>query len=842
MTNEQETGLLPMRPPPTESATDHVPVRAVDAVDQAPRRGLTSELTQLDRQPSADSAASLLARQAAALTGAAAVMLRHQDYLVVAAAEPASAVWLNSALVLSDPALAGLAPVQAALTGQAVEAGGVASAAWPLLHQPHQALPLLHNDILLGVLIAAGPTATDACLLERLSDLAALASQALSLPQPRNGALQHDLAVMHELSRVVSGGGQAAMLEQLVATIASALGVRRCLLRLPDEQGRLIIHARHGRTGPLTPPLVLGDDEIAEVYLNGQPRIINQPASDSTDRANWAIQRAIHVPLNAGSRTIGVLTVADPVPDRPFSTDDLRVLTTSAHLVALAIEYDRLFVIAQDTSSHLAAMLAAIPDSVIVIDKNLRVVELNGATRQLLQLPTAVAGRGPLQELLDRLPIVLPNGYRARIDDLAPVQALRQDETVTTEFHLMLDPDLPTICQCHAAPLHDASGRVVGAIGITRDISVERRLLGYVEAQQRSLKTIISGLPEGVIVAEAPSGQIIAANPAAEQLLGLALQGETAPRVTDLAFGQPDGNAFPAGEGPIARSFGHGERCLSAEISYTAPGRPSRILLINAAPLADPGVTARAGVLVFQDITASKEEQQRRDDFLSAVSHELKTPLTTIKGYTDLIQRRLTRDSTIDRYRRPLGTIHHQIDRMTRLVNDLLDLSRIEGDLFEIELELVKLNEVVSHALEHARVAAAFHQFALELPPAPVTIRADRGRLEQVLGNLLSNAAKYSPEGSTITIGLASVGAEALVSCRDEGIGISPQHQELLFKRYYRVPGTTSNGLGLGLYISHEIVTRHRGRLWVESRPGRGSTFWLAFPLVAPPETGPSGA
>jgi PAS domain S-box-containing protein len=355
---------------------------------------------------------------------------------------------------------------------------------------------------------------------------------------------------------------------------------------------------------------------------------------------------------------------------------------------------------------------------------------------------------------------------------------------------------------------------------------------GQSDMQRRWLRTIIGELPEGVIVAEAPGGRILAANPAAERLLGMTLRDGLAVGLTTLSFRRIDGARLPPEEQPLNRTLLHGESCLAVEVRYDPPDGPPRILLLNTAPLRDILGIPHGGVAVFQDITDRRAEQQRRDDFLSVASHELKTPLTSIKGYADLINRRLMRDGQGARHQRSLAIITHQIDRMTRIVDDMLDLSRLERGRFEIKFGLVNMNDIVGRAVEQAGTAAVYHTLRVRLPPHACLVRADGERLEQALSNLLSNAFKYSPEGSAVTVRLAVEEGEAVVAVTDQGAGIAPEHQIHLFERYYRVPGTAGGGLGLGLFIAHEIVARHGGRLWVESAAGRGSTFSVALPLV----------
>ena len=219
---------------------------------------------------------------------------------------------------------------------------------------------------------------------------------------------------------------------------------------------------------------------------------------------------------------------------------------------------------------------------------------------------------------------------------------------------------------------------------------------------------------------------------------------------------------------------------------------------------------------VIEDITARKQLERQKDEFLGVASHELKTPLTTLKMLAQLTRRRLERAGLLDvdhgaRMERAIG-------RMERLVNDLLDVSRIESGRLALHMETLDLVEVCRQAAED-QMDATDRTMTLLLPKQRVPVVADADRIGQVLANLLSNASKYSAQDSPLTLSLRKDGDEVVVSVRDEGAGIPAELVTQLFGRFYRVPGVqvqngSGVGLGLGLYIAKEIVERHGGRIW----------------------------
>ncbi|MDI3287443.1 ATP-binding protein [Polyangium sp. 15x6] len=296
-----------------------------------------------------------------------------------------------------------------------------------------------------------------------------------------------------------------------------------------------------------------------------------------------------------------------------------------------------------------------------------------------------------------------------------------------------------------------------------------------------------------------------------------------------------------------------GEPLVGVEISARVPATPDhdRHWLASYYPVRTArGELLGVGVVVV-DLTEQKraevvraklyQEAQEairvRDDFLSIASHELKTPLATLTLRLEQIARRLRDGLPVDK--EPIVRALAQVGRLTALTNDLLDVSRIAEGRLTIRAEQVSLADLAREAVANAAISLQKHAIVMVEPFDDLVVIGDRSRLAQVIANLLDNAVKYSPSGGTIRVALAKRDSQALLSVTDPGIGIPKEQQGMLFERYFRArnaPITAYGGLGLGLYISRDIVERHGGRIWMESEVGQGSTFTVALPLEGPQE------
>lgn len=224
-----------------------------------------------------------------------------------------------------------------------------------------------------------------------------------------------------------------------------------------------------------------------------------------------------------------------------------------------------------------------------------------------------------------------------------------------------------------------------------------------------------------------------------------------------------------------------------------------------------------------------------KSEFVSIVSHEFRTPLTGIQGFSEMMR---DEELSMEEMREYAGDINKDVQRLNRMINEMLDLDRMESGRMTLHREPMDLNAVVEEAVDRVRPNAPNHTLTLDLQPDLPQIQADRDRLTQVASNLLNNAVKYSPTGGRITLTTRTQGDQLLFDVRDEGLGIPKEALETIFERYSRVDSQATKdipGTGLGLPIVRQIVQLHGGRVWAESELGRGSVFHVALPLAGAP-------
>jgi PAS domain S-box-containing protein len=255
-------------------------------------------------------------------------------------------------------------------------------------------------------------------------------------------------------------------------------------------------------------------------------------------------------------------------------------------------------------------------------------------------------------------------------------------------------------------------------------------------------------------------------------------------------------------------------------------------VLASVASIKDDKGNIVGGVAVNRDITEKKELERQKDEFLGIASHELKTPVTSIKAYAQVLNTLFKRkgDLTSAEY---LEKMDNQIDKLSNLIGDLLDVTKIQAGKIQFNEEYFDLNILINETVEEIQRTTEKHKIITELGSTK-TIYGDKERIEQVLINLLSNAIKYSPKSHKIIIKTLVDTSMIIISVQDFGVGISKDKQVHLFEQFYRVSGPNQNtfpGLGLGLYISNEIVKRQGGRIWVDSERGKGSTFFFSLPI-----------
>jgi PAS domain S-box-containing protein len=374
------------------------------------------------------------------------------------------------------------------------------------------------------------------------------------------------------------------------------------------------------------------------------------------------------------------------------------------------------------------------------------------------------------------------------------------------------------IVSVSVSPIKTSNGIIVGASAIARDITEHKRL-------EAKFRWLFDSNLIGVFTFDL-AGTFLEANNAFLDLLGYT-QAELLAGVLQLdLLTPPESHPFNQNGIKALRETG-ASGTYEREVLHK---NGKRIPVLVAATRIEQTETCIGFAL---DITERKELDKRKDEFISMASHELKTPLTSLKGFLNLLQRHFQGQKE-EKGLYYLTRMDAQIDKLSRLINDLLDLSRMQTNKLAYREERFDLEALVQEIRENIQETAPTHHLHLE-GEVRSEMSGDRDRIGQVLINLLNNAIKYSPYADKVVIRLKQEDNWAVVSVEDYGIGIATENQHKIFERFFQVcepEEQTYPGLGIGLYISSEIVRRHGGKIWVESEKGKGSTFHVALPLV----------
>jgi signal transduction histidine kinase len=343
------------------------------------------------------------------------------------------------------------------------------------------------------------------------------------------------------------------------------------------------------------------------------------------------------------------------------------------------------------------------------------------------------------------------------------------------------------------------------------------RLYGDLQRESDLLRRILLNMAEGVFVTDG-HGRVLLSNHSAQALLGL-FQGQILPEWLRTRLGEGQAHSSLA------------EERVMVSVS-------DRVISLSAADMANGGEPVGA-VYVARDVTHETQVERMKSEFLAYASHELRTPLTTIRMALHLLAMDVPRDPKVHEQ---IGVIETQVSRQTHMVDNLLDLARLEAGRYEMPLDLVDLHRLVAGTVRGMRPLGESKGLCIELvePSEPVVTLTNAGGLEQVFTNLLSNAIKYTSQGGvTVTSGRSDT--EVFVAFRDTGIGMTPEQRARLFSKFYTVrnPRRRGEGTGLGLAICSMIVRELQGRIDVQSEAGKGSQFTVYLPLRA---AAPDGA
>lgn len=383
------------------------------------------------------------------------------------------------------------------------------------------------------------------------------------------------------------------------------------------------------------------------------------------------------------------------------------------------------------------------------------------------------------------------------------------------------------------SPLRNANAEVVGVLVILDEITERIRARQEARRTQDMFQMAIEAGGLGTYYYDPLSDQF-SANEVLKSWFGLTPQDKIDLKDAIAVIAEKDRQAVAEAIKSALRVESGG----SYEIEYTIINSKTKEVRIVRA--SGKTIFSKEGKAIslngtLQDITERKREEQRKNDFIAMVSHELKTPLTSIKAYTQMLEAKAAKTSD-DFAAGALSKVGKQVKKMTSMINGFLNVSRLESGNIHIDKTTFSLSELISEINDEFSMMSSGHTICFAEVP-DLQLLGDRDKIGQVINNLISNAIKYSVPGSKVEIRAAKEGDNAVISVKDYGMGIKQEDQARLFSRFYRVEGSqmlTISGFGIGLYLCAEIIHLHGGEIWLDSEFGKGSVFSFSLPLGTP--------
>lgn len=428
----------------------------------------------------------------------------------------------------------------------------------------------------------------------------------------------------------------------------------------------------------------------------------------------------------------------------------------------------------------------------------------------------------PVRVTEDKLARVHPDDVEAL---RAAIERRRRGADFEMDYRVVLPDGTVRWLHDRGKMEHDAAGRPTYLVGACTDITQRKQSeLAAREAAER-MRILAEMMPQKIFTAT-PTGEVDYFNPQWMSYTGLSFE-----QLCDWGRTQiihPDD--VEENVRVWRQSVATGEP-FQFEHRFRRADGVYHWHLTRALPITDELGQVIKWLGSSTDIDDQKRAMQQKDEFVSIAAHELKSPVTALKGQVQLLHRRLRRRGELESATR-LAKLDIQLDRLTRLISELLDVSRLQTGQLPLHYELIDVDALLAETIEVVQQPSVRHRIVVE-GTSGLHLWGDRERIGQVLTNLLTNAIKYSPQADTVVVHAAADDREIHLGVQDFGIGLAPDEQRKIFDRFYRVADSalgTVTGWGLGLYITAEIIRRHGGRIDVESEPGQGTTFWVHLP------------
>ncbi|HEX5163829.1 MAG TPA: PAS domain S-box protein [Thermomicrobiales bacterium] len=643
------------------------------------------------------------------------------------------------------------------------------------------------------------------------------------------------------LEMMTQGASLADGLDLLVHSVEtqSANPLRASILLL-DAAGT---HLRHGAAPSLPDAYNAAIDGLAigpnagscgTAAFTGVPVVVSDIATDPlwADYRDLALLHDLRacwsMPiLSAAGGILGTFAIYYDEPRSP-SDEDKQLIVFAARTAALLIERRRSDAALAESERRFRAMIDALPAAIYTTDADGWLTHFN---------PAAVAFSGRVPKLgSDRWcvswKLYYPDGTPMRHDECPMAVAIKEGRVIQGVEAIAERPDGSRVWfMPYPTPLRDPDGRIVGGINMLIDITERKRA----EEMRARLAAIVES-SDDAIVSKDLDGVIMSWNGGAERLFGYTPEEAIGQSITILI--PPDRmDEEPEILGRIRR----GERIDHFETVRQHKDGTLLDISLTVSPMVDGHGRIVGASKIARNITERRALERQKDAFLGIAAHELRTPVTGIKAYTQLLARRMRKAGDASSAE-TLDKLDAQADRLTGLIGDLLDVTRIQGGMLPLRPAPFDLDTLLHEVIDEAQRSTSQHQIVAELA-APVTIAGDRDRIGQVVMNLLTNAIKYSPDAECVIVRSARDGENVVVAVQDFGIGIPKQDQPRIFERFYRVTSASRAGyagMGLGLNIASEFVKRHAGTIAVDSEEGEGTTITFSLPIAGPRDEDPA--
>lgn len=423
--------------------------------------------------------------------------------------------------------------------------------------------------------------------------------------------------------------------------------------------------------------------------------------------------------------------------------------------------------------------------------------------------------------------------------------AMYEGDTYDIKYRIVLPDGRQRTVRSKASVLFDRTGKPTRMAGAVQDVTEQEKVAAKLRETEVKFRTLVEQIPAVTYIDTTDRiSSAVYMSPQVEAMLGYAPQEWLDDPELRVRLIHAEDK-----ERVLAEDRRTDETGDPFKMEYRMIARDGRVVWVRdeAVVLKDEAGKQLYWQGVLFDITEQKLAEAQREEllaqveaalefrnrFLSITSHELKTPITILKGYTELLNERV-QDRGASNLEKPLRVINRQADLMTHLIDDLLDISRIESGKVAFDLQPFDLNAAVGEVMGEVALGAQGFEFSLREDAKGLCVRGDRLRIQQVITNLLTNAVKYSRDRKEVDVVVGRIGDKAWLEVTDHGIGIPEAHQASVFELYFRAanaPANNSGGLGLGLFISRTIIERHGGEISLVSEEGKGSTFRISLPI-----------